>query len=73
MYLNGSTAPLVSDHKLKQLLAAHGAQCSVALGRRTVTHVILGTTCGGGLAASKLEKEIARAGRRSINFVTAEW
>lgn len=37
IYINGSTFPLVSDHKLKRLLAEHGAHLSIALGRRTVT------------------------------------
>lgn len=46
VYINGSTAPMVSDHKLKQLLAQHGARVSIALGRRSVTHVILGTPNG---------------------------
>jgi hypothetical protein len=77
-YINGSTAPLVSDHKLKQLLAAHGARHSVALGRRTVTHVVLGTVhtnggAGGGLAGSKIQKEIARTGGKAVKFVNAEW
>lgn len=77
-YVNGSTAPLVSDHKLKQLIAAHGANSSIAFGRRSVTHVILGSSsregrAGGGLAASKIQKEIVRAGGRPVKFVTAEW
>jgi len=77
-YTNGSTAPLVSDHKLKQLLASYGARHSIALGRRSVTHVILGTAnvrggAGGGLAASKMQKEIARTGGKAVKFVTAEW
>ncbi|KAE8836212.1 hypothetical protein PTNB73_04173 [Pyrenophora teres f. teres] len=77
-YINGSTAPLVSDHKLKQLLAAHGARHSIALGRRTVTHVILGTVtgnggAGGGLAATKMQKEIARSGGKAVKFINAEW
>jgi hypothetical protein len=72
-YLNGSTAPLISDHKLKHLLSAHGASYSIALGRRTVTHVILSTTCGGGLAASKMQKEIARRAGKSVKFITADW
>ncbi|KAN0082194.1 hypothetical protein V8E54_003492 [Elaphomyces granulatus] len=42
IYINGSTAPLISDHRLKQLLVDNGANISIALGRRTVTHVILG-------------------------------
>jgi hypothetical protein len=77
-YVNGSTAPLVSDHKLKHLLAAHGARHSIALSRRNVTHVILGTVsaqggAGGGLAATKLQKEIARTGGKAVKHVTAEW
>ncbi|KAF2853789.1 hypothetical protein T440DRAFT_487093 [Plenodomus tracheiphilus IPT5] len=58
-YINGSTAPLVSDHKLKQLLALHGARQSIAL--------------GGGLAATKVQKEIARTGGKAVRFITAEW
>ncbi|KAI8938936.1 hypothetical protein NX059_004789 [Plenodomus lindquistii] len=77
-YINGSTAPMVSDHKLKHLLALHGASHSIALGRRSVTHVILGTSstrggAGGGLAATKIQKEIARTGGKAVKFITAEW
>ncbi|KAF2134878.1 hypothetical protein P153DRAFT_362602 [Dothidotthia symphoricarpi CBS 119687] len=77
-HINGSTAPLVSDHKMKHILASHGARYSIALGRRSVTHVILGTAnahggAGGGLAASKIQKEIARSGGKAVKFVTAEW
>ncbi|KAJ4303648.1 hypothetical protein N0V90_002549 [Kalmusia sp. IMI 367209] len=72
-YLNGSTMPLISDHKLKYLLSIHGAGHSIALGRRTVTHVILGNTCGGGLSGSKLQKEITRIGGKAVKFITAEW
>ncbi|KAI9811167.1 MAG: hypothetical protein M1827_005618 [Pycnora praestabilis] len=45
-YINGSTAPKISDHRLKYLLAEHGARVSIALGRRSVTHVIIGTPNG---------------------------
>lgn len=77
-YLNGSTAPAVSDHKLKQLLAERGANMSIALGRRSVTHVILGTPnshrgSGGGLAASKLQKEMTRIGGKGVKFVSVDW
>jgi hypothetical protein len=77
-YVNGSTAPLISDYKLKHLLAAHGARHSIALGRRTVTHVVLGAASaqggtGGGLAATKLQREIARTGGKAVKYVTAEW
>lgn len=78
IYVNGSTAPLISDHKLKQLLAEHGARMSIALGRRTVTHVIIGANCGrggagGGLAGSKIQKEIAKIGGKGVKFVGPEW
>ncbi|KAL1967818.1 hypothetical protein VTN77DRAFT_2507 [Rasamsonia byssochlamydoides] len=79
-YINGSTSPVISDHKLKQLLAENGANISIALGRRTVTHVILGkpnngncSGAGGGLAAGKLQKEIARVGGKGVKFVGVEW
>lgn len=81
IYINGSTAPLVSDHKLKYLLAEHGARVSIALGRRSVTHVVLGTPngaavgsgAGGGLAAGKMQKEIARVGGCGVKYVGVEW
>ncbi len=73
IYLNGSTAPLVSDHKLKQLFARHGGGASIALGRRTVTHVIIGEKCGGGLASGKIQKEVTTVGGKGIKFVTAQW
>ncbi|QIW98923.1 hypothetical protein AMS68_004441 [Peltaster fructicola] len=78
IYINGSTAPLISDHKLKYLLSTHGAHTSVAFGRRSITHVIVGRTsgagsCGGGLAGSKIHKEITRVGGKGIKFVTADW
>jgi|SRR5690242_19722815 len=77
-YVNGSTAPLVSDHRLKHLLSAHGACHSIVLGRRNVTHVILGAVglnggCGGGLAATKLQKEVARTGGKAVRYITVEW
>lgn len=71
IFLNGSTAPLISDHKLKQQLAQHGANVSIALGRRSVTHVILGER--GGLAASKVQKEVARVGGKGVKFVGVRW
>ena len=78
IYINGSTAPMISDLKLKRLLTSHGAGISIALGRRTVTHVIIGRPnssggAGGGLSGSKLQKEITRTGGNAIRYVTAEW
>lgn len=80
VYINGSTAPTISDHKLKQLLASHGANISIALGRRSVTHVILGRPndargggAGGGLAGSKIQKEISRVRGKGVKFVGVEW
>lgn len=77
-YINGSTAPLVSDHKLKRILSEHGGSLSIALGRRTVTHVITGRPSssggsGGGLSGSKLQKEVARKGGCAVKYVTADW
>ncbi|ESZ97383.1 hypothetical protein SBOR_2211 [Sclerotinia borealis F-4128] len=80
IYINGSTYPMVSDHKLKQLLAENGARMSMHLGRRQVTHVILGKPSqgmgsggGGGLAGGKLEKEIRRIGGCGVKYVGVEW
>lgn len=78
MYINGSTLPYIGDHKLKHMLSSHGASLSIALGRRSVTHVIVGKTvgnggCGGGLAGSKIQKEVGRSGGKSLKFVTAAW
>ncbi|KAL9096488.1 MAG: hypothetical protein Q9165_001485 [Trypethelium subeluteriae] len=81
-YINGSTMPLISDHKLKHLISSHGGNLSVALGRRTVTHVIVGVPCssksdvqgsGGGLAASKIQKEIMRVRGKGVKFVGVDW
>ncbi|KAF1979629.1 hypothetical protein BU23DRAFT_636784 [Bimuria novae-zelandiae CBS 107.79] len=72
-YITGSTMPLISDHKLKYVLTQHGASQSIALGRRTVTHVILGTTCGGGLAGSKLQKEITKTRGNTVKYISVEW
>ena len=74
IYLNGSTHPHISDHKLKHVLAQHGANVSIALGRRTVTHVILGDK--GGLAAGKIQKEVAGTrtnGAKGVKFVGVRW
>lgn len=79
IYVNGSTYPLVSDHKLKHILSEHGAKLSLHLGRRQVTHVIVGRPtgsshgAGGGLAGTKLEKEIKAARGCGVKFVGAEW
>lgn len=88
VYINGSTAPRVSDHRLKHLLAEHGARVSIALARRTVTHVVLGTPngtagvgagagagagAGGGLAAGKLQREMGRVRARAVRYVGVEW
>lgn len=75
LYLNGSTAPLVSDHRLKQLWVQHGGEVSIGLGRRTVTHVILGEgiSGGGGLASSKIQKEVTRVRGKGIKYVNVKW
>lgn len=80
IYINGSTAPAIGDHRLKQLLAEHGAHLSIALGRRSVTHVIVGKPndgrgggAGGGLAGSKIQKEIQRVRGKGVKLVGVEW
>ena len=75
LYLNGSTAPLVSDHKLKQLWVQRGGSVSIGLGRRTVTHVVLGqtNTGGGSLASSKIQKEVVRVGGKGVQYIGVRW
>lgn len=70
IYLNGSTAPLVSDHRLKSLFVSHGGNVCLRLARRSVTHVILGET---GLAADKIQREVRKVGGESVRYVTAKW
>lgn len=78
-YINGSTAPLVSDHKLKRLLAENGGRICLGLARRSVTHVIVGRPngtrhgAGGGLSGTKIEKEIQRVRGCGVKFVNVEW
>ncbi|PGH14784.1 hypothetical protein AJ79_02800 [Helicocarpus griseus UAMH5409] len=80
IYVNGSTS-LISDHKLKHLLVSNGANISLTLARRSITHVILGRPnknqkgkgSGGGLAATKLQQEIQRVGGKGVKFVGVEW
>ena len=79
VYVNGSTHPAVSDHRLKHVLTENGARMSLHLCRRQVTHVILGRPAssgggaGGGLAGGKLEKEIRRVGGCGVKYVDVEW
>lgn len=79
VYVNGSTLPQISDHKLKHLLVLHGARISIAIARKTVSHVIVGKPCaagagaGGGLAARKLQQEIERGGWKGIRVVGVDW
>lgn len=87
IFINGSTAPQISEYKLKHLLASNGAKTSIYMARKTVTHVLIGqpntgtgsgsgTTvsgAGGGLAASKLQQEIARGGWKGVKVVSVDW
>lgn len=79
VYVNGSTYPLVSDHRLKHLLVEHGATMSLHLARRSVTHVILARPAaasrpgGGGLAGGKLDREIRRTAGCGVKYVDVEW
>ncbi|KAI1439167.1 BRCA1 C terminus domain-containing protein [Xylaria sp. CBS 124048] len=80
VYVNGSTYPLISDHRLRHVLVEHGGSMSGHLGRRKVTHVILGRPangngqgCGGGLAGGKLQREIAKVGGPGVKYVSVQW
>ncbi|KAJ5386954.1 hypothetical protein N7509_009495 [Penicillium cosmopolitanum] len=79
IYINGTTLPQISDHKLKHLLVAHGANVASFMARKGVTHIIVaapGTTgagAGGGLAARKLQMEISRGGWKGVRVVGVEW
>jgi hypothetical protein len=86
IYINGSMAPLIGDHRLKYLIAEHGGQVHIALRRKTITHVILGRQAcstikggskgGGGFAAGKIQKEVLsglRGRGESVRFISAEW
>lgn len=79
IYVNGSTLPQISDHKLKHLLVSHGARISIFMARKTVSHVIVGqpgaagTGAGGGLSARKLQQEIERGGWRGVKVVGVDW
>ncbi|KAI1270291.1 BRCA1 C terminus domain-containing protein [Xylariaceae sp. FL1019] len=81
VYVNGSTYPHISDHKLKHLLAENGGQMSSHLGRKKVTHVILGrhagstygSGSGGGLAAGKLQREIRKVSGAAVKYVNVDW
>ncbi|CAI7661702.1 unnamed protein product [Penicillium pancosmium] len=79
IYVNGTTLPQISDHKLKHLLVAHGANVASFMARKGVTHIIVappGTTgagAGGGLAARKLQTEISRGGWKGVKVVGVEW
>ncbi|KAG5971510.1 hypothetical protein E4U56_006778 [Claviceps arundinis] len=73
IYVNGSTFPHISDHKLKHLITQHGGYMALHLGRRTVTHVVLGTSGRGGLAGGKMDKEVRRMRGCGVYFVGVEW
>lgn len=85
-YINGSTYPTISDHKLKHLLADEGGNISLYLARKSVTHVILGaataTTSSGGrksgglLSAGKMQNEVLSKTSgfgKGIKYVNVEW
>ncbi|KAJ6134352.1 hypothetical protein N7523_000674 [Penicillium sp. IBT 18751x] len=79
VYVNGSTMPQISDHRLKHLLVSHGARISTFMARKTVSHIIIGqpsstsSGAGGGLSARKLQQEIERGGWKGIKIVGVDW
>lgn len=77
-YINGSTMPLISDHRLKYLISQHGGLTNIALGRKTVTHVIVGTPngkggFGGGLSGRKIQQEVDKIRGKSVKYIGVEW
>ncbi|PYI26386.1 hypothetical protein BP00DRAFT_466249 [Aspergillus indologenus CBS 114.80] len=80
IHINGQTTPLISDHALKRLLVSQGATLSLSLSRK-ITHVIIGVPnagpgnggAGGGLAATKIQKELQRGGWKGVKIVRVEW
>lgn len=81
-YINGSTAPLISDHRLKHLIVHYGGTFSISHMRKQVTHVIIGNPhnhlsrgngAGGALAGTKIQKEILRHRGKGVKFVSADW
>ncbi|KUL90041.1 hypothetical protein ZTR_02820 [Talaromyces verruculosus] len=87
-YINGSTYPTISDHKLKRLLADEGGNISLYLARKSVTHVILGASAAGGgangvgrktgglLSAGKMQKEVLSKTSgfgKGVKYVNVEW
>ncbi|KAG0636543.1 BRCA1 C terminus domain-containing protein [Tuber brumale] len=85
IYVNGSTAPLISDVELKRALVANGAAVTTGMSRKRVTHVVLakpvdgglgnggGGGIGGGLAAGKLQKEVLMKKGNGPRYVRVEW
>lgn len=85
IFVNGSTLPRISEHKLKHLLALNGARTSIYMARKTVTHVLVGlpntgaqsgaaiSGAGGGLSAAKFQQEIARGGWKGLKIVSVDW
>jgi hypothetical protein len=82
-YVNGSTAPLISDHRLKYLISSRGGHLSISHARKQVTHVIIGNPhnhhsstgkgTGGALASTKIQREITRHRGKGVKFVGAQW
>ena len=70
IYLNRSTVPLTSDHRLKHLFVSHGGSVHLGVARRMVTHVIL---CETDLASGKIQKEVQKIRGESVKYVTAQW
>ncbi|PWW75840.1 hypothetical protein C7212DRAFT_363991 [Tuber magnatum] len=83
IYVNGSTAPLISDVELKRVLVANGAAVTTAMSRKRVSHVVLakpvdglgsgGGGIGGGLAAGRLQKEVLMKKGNGVRYVRVEW
>ncbi|PUU73809.1 hypothetical protein B9Z19DRAFT_1068675 [Tuber borchii] len=82
IYVNGSTAPLISDVELKRVLVSNGAAVTTVMSRKRVSHVVLakpvdgpgsGGGIGGGLAGGKLQKEVLTKKGNGVRYVRVEW
>lgn len=69
-YINGSTYPTISDHKLKRLLAEEGGNISLYLARKSVTHVILGAAATSSLS-SGAAAGVGSGGRKTGGLLSA--
>lgn len=77
-YINCCTAPLVSDHRLRQLIAQHGGEISTTMSKRSVTHVVVSKNQDkksgkATLAGKKANLEIRKTRGKGIKYIDVNW